>query len=181
MTQNLIPLEAPYPSDVAKILASYPQTDGYILKLFRTFATSIRFLTKGVPNLLDKDSPLSLRDREIAILRVTANRNCEYEWGVHVSIFSKAAGLTAEQVRATRLGTATNPAWQTDAQTLVAVVDALCTEGQLTPHLRERFQTQWEPAQQLEIMALCGTYQTVSFVANVAQLEGEDFGAKFPQ
>lgn len=180
MTQNLIPLEAPYPADVAKVLATYPTTDGYILKLFRTFATSMRFLTKCIPNLLDKESPLSLRDREIVILRVTANRNCEYEWGVHVSVFSKAATLTADQVRASRLGTATDSAWQDGDQTLVGVVDALCSEGRLSDILQAAFQTHWDPAQQLEVMALCGTYQTISFVANVAQLDGEEFGAKFP-
>lgn len=180
MTQNLIPLEAPYPADVAKVLASYPQTDGYILKLFRTFATSMRFLTKCVPNLLDKESPLSLRDREIVILRVTANRNCEYEWGVHVAIFSEAAKLTADQIRATRLGTAADDAWQQDDETLIEVVDALCSEGRLPAQVQETFQTHWDPAQQLEIMAICGAYQTISFVANVARLDGEEFAAKFP-
>lgn len=180
MTQKLIPLEAPYPTDVAKVLASYPQSDGYILKLFRTFATSMRFLTKCVPNLLDTESPLDLRDREIVILRVTANRNCEYEWGVHVAIFSKAAKLSAEQVRATRLGTASDIVWQGHDQTLISVIDALCTDGHLTAPVQEAFQTHWEGAQQLEIMALCGAYQTISFVANVAQLDGEEFGAKFP-
>ena len=180
MTQNLIPLEAPYPADVAKVLASYPQTDGYILKLFRTFATNMRFLTKCVPNLLDKESPLGLRDREIVILRVTANRNCEYEWGVHVTIFSQAAKLTADQVRASRLGSATDTAWQNEDQTLVGVVDALCSKGQLPAPLQRAFQTHWSPAQQLEIMALCGTYQTISYVANVAQLDNEEFAARFP-
>lgn len=53
----------------------------YLLQLFRVFANSPRFLKKGALNLLDKDSPLTLRQREIVILRVCANNDCEYEWG----------------------------------------------------------------------------------------------------
>jgi hypothetical protein len=43
-----------------------------------------------------------------------------------------------------------------------------------------QFETDWTAEQQLEILALCGTYNTVSFVANVARLENEPFAAKFP-
>ncbi|MFT5775175.1 hypothetical protein [Hyphomonas sp.] len=57
MANSLTPLNAPYPPDVAEILATYPNTDGYILTLFRTFANSVRFLKKGVPNQLDRESP----------------------------------------------------------------------------------------------------------------------------
>ena len=70
MTTQLTPITEPYPEDVAKVLVGYPQQGGYILALFRVFANSLRFMKKGVPNLLDKDSPLPLRIREIVILRV---------------------------------------------------------------------------------------------------------------
>ena len=97
MANPLAPLPEPWPEDIAAMLAKYPSSDGYILSLFRTFANSKRFLQKGVPNLLDRDSPLPLRMREIVILRVTANLHCAYEWGVHVAIFTKAAGFTPAQ------------------------------------------------------------------------------------
>lgn len=81
MKHVLKPIEPPFSPDVAEIFAQYPQgKDGYIIRLFRVFANSMRFLTKkGALNLLDKESPVSLREREIAILRVTANKDCEYE------------------------------------------------------------------------------------------------------
>ena len=74
MTNRLSPVSEPFQPDIAVALAAYPQQDGYILSLFRTFANSLRFLKKGVPNLLDRESPLSLRTREIVILRVTASQ-----------------------------------------------------------------------------------------------------------
>lgn len=178
MTNRLTPLEAPYSDEVAAALAAYPQTNGYILSLFRTFANSMRFLKKAVPNLLDKESPLDLRTREIVILRVTANRGCEYEWGVHVAIFAKAAEFTEAQIAATCATAA--ECWSEDEQLLINVVDALCKSARLEGALLEVFQARWTREEQLEILALCGTYTTISLVANVAQLPPERFAARFP-
>ena len=179
MPNTLTPLEPPFPPEISSILAQYPQQDGYLLSLFRTFANSERFLRKCVPNLLDKESPLDLRTREIVILRVTANRNCEYEWGVHVAIFSKAAGLTAEHVAATR--TRHDDCWSEKERNLIAVIDQLCTSATIDDHILDQFQTDWRVEEQLEIIALCGTYSTISFVANVARLPSEEFAVKFPE
>ncbi|MEM8499712.1 MAG: carboxymuconolactone decarboxylase family protein [Pseudomonadota bacterium] len=178
MANKLNPLKPPYPPEIEQALAAYPQQDGYILSLFRTFANSVRFLKKGVPNLLDRDSPLNLITREIVILRTTANRNCEYEWGIHVSVFSNAAHLSEDQVRATRLGG--SDCWSDNELRLIAVVDELCARGELDSETLVHFQTDWSLEQQLEIMALIGTYSTISYVANVAQLPLEAFAASFP-
>ena len=121
--RSLKPIEAPFAPAVAEILETYPQRDGYLLKLFRVFANSDRFLRKGVLNLLDKDSPLPLRIREIVILRVTANLDCEYEWGVHVTAFGDAAQLNQSQIRDTRLGDPTPACWSDDEILLIEVVD----------------------------------------------------------
>ncbi len=178
MSNTLKPLDPPFPDNIAAILDHYPQSSGNILSLFRTFANSERFLKKGVPNLLDKGSPLDLRVREIVILRVTANRNCEYEWGVHVAIFSKVAGLSHAEVTATRLGTATS--WSKRESRLIATIDALCETGSLDDTPLSDFQSDWSTEEQLEIMALIGAYSTISFVANVARLPPESFAVSFP-
>jgi hypothetical protein len=176
----LTALEAPFDPEVAAILATYPRHDGYLLSLFRVFANSPRFLRKGVANLLDRDSPLSIRQREIVILRVTANLACEYEWGVHVTAFSQHAGLTPAQVAATRCAADVADCWSAEDQLLVRVVDELCATGSLEAATLACFQQTWAVAAQLEILALCGNYHTVSFVANVARLPGEPFAARFP-
>jgi hypothetical protein len=174
-----MPLESPFASEVDQVLANYPRQDGYLLSLFRTFANSVRFLKKCVPNLLDNDSPIGLRTREIVILRTTANRNCEYEWGVHVSIFAPAARLTEAQIRATRLGH--SDCWSAEELRLIAAIDQLCMSGVLDSGTLAEFQSDWRCEQQLEIMALIGTYSTISYVANVAQLPSESFAASFPR
>jgi alkylhydroperoxidase family enzyme len=181
MKNVLAPVHEPFSAEVSEILDGYPKRDGYVLQLFRVFANSVRFLKKGVVNLLDRESPLPMREREIVILRVCANNDCEYEWGVHVTAFAGHAGLTDEQIVATRLGNHESPCWTGTEQLLIRAVDALCAHGRLDPDTLEAFRTQWTLAQQLEILALCGNYHTVSFVANTAALEPEAFAARFPQ
>ena len=67
MDNRLKPIEEPFSSQISTIIEKYPQQGGYILKLFRVFANSIRFLKKGTVNLLDSESPITLRQREIVI------------------------------------------------------------------------------------------------------------------
>lgn len=180
MSNRLAPLDPPYAPEIETQLARYPRQDGYLITLFRTFANSVRFLQRGVPNLLDKESPLALRDREIVILRVTAHYDCEYEWGVHVAIFGRAAKLTEEQVSATRLLGPDAPVWSEREQRLIAAVDEFCRSGVLSGDRLDAFTEDWSKAQQLEIIALCGAYHTISLVANAACLAPEPFAARFP-
>jgi hypothetical protein len=180
MTNKLVPLAEPYQPEIAEILERYPRQDGYLLTLFRTFANSRRFLSKGVPNLLDRDSPLPIRIREIVILRTTANRKCEYEWGVHVAVFAAKAGFSGEQISATCQPVIDRSLWTETEAALIEAIDQLCRDGTISAKTRTRFEADWTREQQLEILALCGTYHTVSFVANVAGLENEPFAAVFP-
>ncbi len=180
MTNRLAPLEPPYAPEIETLLARYPKQDGYLLSLFRTFANSPRFLGRGVPNLLDKESPLALRDREIVILRVTANYGCEYEWGVHVAIFARAARLSDAQVAATRLADADNEIWELRERRLIAAVDGFCSPAARPGEVIDAFTEDWTAVQQLEIINLCGAYHTVSMVANLAGLAPESFAARFP-
>ena len=180
MTKKLAPIEEPYPEAVSAILPKYPEINGYLLTLFRTFANSPRFLEKGVPNLLDDQSPLPLRIREIVILRVTANKKCEYEWGIHVTVFGLAAEFSKAQIKDTATTRIDHTLWSDDEINLLEAIDQICDEGRIDQSTHEQFQRRWTAVQQLEILALCGTYHTVCFVANIADLPLESFAARFP-
>jgi alkylhydroperoxidase family enzyme len=180
MNETLTPIPEPFDPEVAQILASYPQRDGYVLQLFRVFARSLRFLKKGTVNLLDRDSPLTMRQREVVILRVCANNHCEYEWGVHVAAFAAHVGLTEEQLTATRHSPADAPCWAADERLLIGVIDDLCADGRIADATLAPFQAAWSVAEQLEILALAGNYHTICFVANSARLAREPFAPGFP-
>lgn len=178
---QLTPIQTPFPPEVGTILEAYPTMDGYLLQLFRVFGNSARFLTKGILNLLDKDSPLTLRQREIVILRVTANNHCEYEWGVHVTAFAKQAKLNAAQIRASYLSDHTSACWNKEESSLILAIDELCESGRISSESYPLFSSLFDVKQQLEIFALCGNYHTVSFVANTSGLANEPFAEVFPK
>jgi AhpD family alkylhydroperoxidase len=179
MRHTLEPIPEPFAPEVVEVLKSYPQRDGYIIGLFRMFANSLRHLRKGFVNLLDRESPLSMREREIIILRISANNRCEYEWGVHVTAFGAHAGLTPEQIDATASLTHAAPCWNARETLLIQALDELCADGRMQPQTLDAFRHTWNLEQQLEIFALAGNYHAIAFVANSSDLKLEEFAARF--
>ncbi|GAA6153911.1 carboxymuconolactone decarboxylase family protein [Pseudoteredinibacter isoporae] len=181
MEHRLKPVDAPYSDNIAALLKHYPKIDGYLLNLFKVFANSERFLSHSGPkNLLDQDSPLSLRDREIIILRCCAKLHCEYEWGIHVTVFAEHAQLSELHIYGLYHGTGEEDCWSHQESGLIQAVDQLIETSRIDHHKHPDFITHWDTQQQLEIFALVANYHLVAFVANNAELEGEAFGAKFP-
>jgi alkylhydroperoxidase family enzyme len=150
------------------------------LLLFRTIATSERAWAKFRNGSLLDRGPLSLREREIVINRTTALANCEYEWGVHVAVYAGHAGLTDEQISATRNAEAAAPCWSEAEQALIMAVDALHSRATLDRTEFDRLGTHYDDDQILEILMLCGFYRTVSYVANALELPLEAGGRRFP-
>ena len=150
------------------------------LMLFRVIAGNARAWEKfRAGSLLDR-GPLSLRDREIVIDRTCALTGCEYEWGVHVATFAEAAGLSAEQVRATVREGAAAPCWSESEQALIAAVDALHATATLSDDEFKALSAHCDDARIFETILLCGFYRTVSYLANGLALPLEANAARFP-
>ena len=176
---RIAPLEPPYAPDIGeqfdRIMRGAPP-----LMLFRVVAGHARAWDKfRAGGLLDR-GPLTLKEREIVIDRTCARTGCEYEWGVHVSTFAKAAHLTDEQVRATVLEGADAPCWSAAEQALIAAADALHERATLSDIEFKALSARYDEAQILEIILLCGFYRTVSYLANTMALPLEANAARFP-
>src|SRR5262249_45620415 len=91
-------LEPPFTPDVAAQLATMTPAGVPPIGLFRTLAKNLP-MTVAMSGLgrheLGRDLTLTLREREIVILRTCVRCGCEYEWGVHVLVFADRAALTA--------------------------------------------------------------------------------------
>src|SRR5690242_5057036 len=101
---RLTPLEPPYESGIEKTLQRMMGGSGLEpLKLFRTVAHNPHVLDKfrSTGSYLLNFGTLDPLEREIVILRTCALNGSDYEWGVHVTIYSKAVGLTDTQILAT--------------------------------------------------------------------------------
>jgi alkylhydroperoxidase family enzyme len=180
MSNQLAPIKEPFPDEVIEEFKRYPQRDGYIIGLFRVFANSLRHLRKGFVNLLDKDSPLTMREREIVILRISANNHCEYEWGVHVNAFGSHVGFTDEHIVATVNADHRAQCWTEKESLLIQALDQLCDKGSMDKDTLDKFRQTWTLEQQLEIFALAGNYHAIAFVANCSELPLETFAQTFP-
>jgi alkylhydroperoxidase family enzyme len=173
-------LEPPYAPEIQgqfdRIMRGAPP-----LMLFRVVASNARAWEKFRAGGLLDHGPLSIREREIVIDRTCALIGCEYEWGVHVAIFAQAAGLTAEQIRATVLEDAAAPCWSASEQALIAAVDALHHGATLSDAEFKALSAHYDDAKIFEIILLCGFYRTVSYLANGLALPLEQNAARFPR
>src|ERR1700761_7007834 len=155
---RVAPLQPPHAPETKevfdRIMRSAPP-----LMLFRVMASQPRVWEKFRAGSLLDPGPLTLREREIVIDRTSALNDCEYEWGVHVAIFAKAAHLTAEEVRATVHGNADAPCWSAAEQAMIAAVDALHRRATLDDAEFAALSAHYDEAKILEIILLCGFYR----------------------
>lgn len=172
---RLAPLSQPYPPEAAAELGQMPAD----IALFRTVAHNPRVLSRWRGGgLLDRGS-ISLRQREILILRTTARLKAEYEWGVHVGFFAAKAKFTAAEIRATVHGDAS--AWPAaEEAVLIEFADALVATGTVDDALWQKAAAHYKADQLIEIIALVGFYHLVSFTVNATGVALEPGAPRFP-
>jgi len=176
---RIAPLDPPYAADVQqdfdRVMRGAPP-----LVLFRVMAGHPRAWEKFRGGSLLDRGPLSLREREIVIDRTCALNACEYEWGVHVTAFGAAAGLSQEQVDATVRGKPDAACWSPAEQAMIAAADALHARATLDGAEFAALSAHYDDDKILEIILLCGFYRTVSYLANALALPLEKTAARFP-
>jgi alkylhydroperoxidase family enzyme len=180
MTPPRIPaLDAPYEPAVTDTFARFLPPGMEPLKLFRTQAHNPRVLQRMFAgNLLDAGT-ISVRVRELLILRTCARCRSEYEWGVHVALFAKQAGLSKEELTASLDAGDAPSTWPEPEAVLFALADELHDTATVSDQLWAVLARHYTPAQILELIAVVGNYHAVSFVANAMRVERETFAAAF--
>ena len=181
-TTRISPLDPPYEPDVGRTLERMMPPGVEPLKLFRTVAHNPhvldKFRTTGA--YLLNFGRIPAIEREILIHRTCARCDCEYEWGVHAAVFAGAVGLSPEQVEATVKGAWDDPAWSEREALLVRLADELHDTGTVSAELWSGLEAGWEAPELIELLAVCGFYHLVSFLANSAGVEREEAARRFP-
>lgn len=174
------PLAPPYDARVVEDLTKLMPPGMEPIALFRVLAKNPRVLRRiRRGGLLDPGS-ISVRERELVILRTTARCGAEYEWGVHVAFFSALAGLSREQVAATVHGDERTACWSPKEALLIELADALHERATLTPATWAALRAHFDEAQLIELVTLAGLYHAVSFVVNATELDPEPGAPRFP-
>lgn len=173
------PIDPPYTpgmqADFDKLMRGAPP-----LLLFRTVARNPRVLQRMMAGgLLDRGS-ISLRSRELMILRTCASCGAEYEWGVHVAAFGTQADWTPAQLRSTVHGTAADDCWGPEDSLVIRLADELHDTNHVHETLWQPLAAHFEPDQLVELIMLAGLYHAVSYMVNATGVEHEAGAPRFP-
>jgi alkylhydroperoxidase family enzyme len=176
---RIAPIDPPYPpaiqAEFDKLMRGKPP-----LLLFRTVARNPRVLQRMMDGgLLDRGS-VSLRSRELMILRTCARCRAEYEWGVHVAVFGGKAQWSAEQTRSTVRGDAADACWGAEDRLVIRLADQLHDTSKVDDGLWAELAAHFAPDQLIELLMLAGLYHGVSYVLNAAGVQHESFAPRFP-
>ena len=179
------PLEPPFDPEIAEELARWMPKGSPVepLALFRTLAQHLPLAQAMLPlgkYLLGRSAAIGIREREIVIQRVCARLGCEYEWGVHATVFGAAAGLDDTTMKATVLGRPDDKAWRGSDALLVRLVDELHYGACVSDTLWTELAAHFTPPQLLEILVLAGWYHVIAFVANGVGVQRETWAERFP-
>jgi alkylhydroperoxidase family enzyme len=176
---RIAPVEPPYPpqmqADFDRLMRGAPP-----LLLFRVVGRNPRVLSRLMAGgLLDRGS-VTLRQRELAILRTTARCGAEYEWGVHVAAYGAKAGWTPEQLAASVHGDAGAACWAPDEALVVKLCDALHEAGDVDDALWAELAAAFADEQLVELVMLAGLYHAVSFTLRAFRVPLEPSAPRFP-
>jgi len=173
------PLTPPYEGPVAEDLKKMMPPGMEPIALFRTLAKNPRVLRRFRRGSLLDPGSVSVRQRELMILRTTALAGAEYEWGVHVAFFASSAGLSERQVRATVIKD--EDAWDEDDLLILRLAEELHRDARPSDETFEALRAGHDEPQILELLALAGFYRCVSYIVNGAGVPLEPGAARFPE
>ena len=135
--------------DVFLLLLRHP-------KLFKPW---LRFASVLMPY-----GSLDRRDAELVILRVAWRCRCRYEWGQHVEIGLRA-GLAATDIARVSHGPQAE-GWSALQAGLIQAVDDMHEQRQISADCWAGLQTQYSPAQMIELTMLIGHYEMLAGLLN---------------
>jgi 4-carboxymuconolactone decarboxylase len=181
---RITPIMPPYDADTDAMLKKWMPPDSSVepLILFRVMARHPDLMSRMRPlgAAILGSTTLAPAEREILINRTCARCGCEYEWGVHVTGFGQAVGLSAETLAATATAPSDDPIWSERERLLIRLVDCLHETAAIPDDLWEGLADHWNEQQIIEMIVIVGWYHTISYLANGISLPREGWAARFP-
>ena len=183
MGARIPPVEPPYEAEIDAQLQAMMPPGVPPIALFRTFVRNPPMAAAMQPwgrHELSRSLSVGLREREVVIDRTCARCGCEYEWGVHVAFFGARAGLDEDQIRSLTHGGPDDPCWESGRdRLLLRFVDELHETGDVSDGLWATLHREFDDAQLLDLLLLCGWYHAISFTARAARVALEDGAPTF--
>jgi alkylhydroperoxidase family enzyme len=180
---RIAPVEPPYSDEVAAHLRQMMPAGLPPIALFRTFVRNPGMTEAMRPwgsYELSKGVSLSLRDREVVIDRTCARCGCEYEWGIHITVYAERAGLDDAQVRSLTHGGPADECWADERdRLLIEAADQLHDTSDLADDLWGRLAAVFDDRELLDLLLLAGWYHAISYVGRAARVDHEPGTPRF--
>ncbi len=113
-------------------------------------------------------SHLSVRDRELVVLRTAWLLEAPYEWGEHVGK-AKDGGVTDAEIEQVITGSS-HPAWSRGDAALMAMAEELQSRAMISDETWSELAVMYNEEQLMELPLLVGQYQMVAFFQNALRL-----------
>ena len=139
---------------------------GEVLNIFRTLANHPDLMRRWMvfANHVLGKSTLSVRDRELAILRIGYLCKSGYEWGQHVLI-ARRAGISDDEIRAIQEGPATS-VLSDHEKLLLQAADELHGDAFISDETWQGLKNNYSDQQMMDLVFTIGQYNLVSMALN---------------
>jgi 4-carboxymuconolactone decarboxylase len=114
------------------------------------------------------DCEMTIRERELAILRIGWLSQAPFEWGAHVEI-AKRNGVTAQEIERLIEGSAA-PGWGEQDRALVRAMEELHADSMIGDATWAQLEKFYSDKKLIEILILAGQYKTVAYYQNSLRL-----------
>ncbi len=163
---RVMPLEADQWSDEATAMLQPFVKQGRVFNIFKTLANHPALAKRWMVfanHILGKSS-LSVRDRELVILRIGYLCQAGYEWGQHVQI-ARQAGMSDEEIRSCKTGPETPGISELD-QLLLKATDELHADAHVSDETWAGLSKTYDTHQMMDLVFTIGQYNLVSMALN---------------
>jgi 4-carboxymuconolactone decarboxylase len=139
---------------------------GRVFNIFRTLANHPALAKRWMvfANHILGKSTLSVRDRELLILRIGWLCQAVYEWGQHVQI-ARQAGMSDEEIRSARTGPETTGLSELD-RLLLQATDELHADAFVSDSTWQSLQQHYNTQQLMDLVFTVGQYNLVCMALN---------------
>jgi alkylhydroperoxidase family enzyme len=122
----------------------------------------------GVASKYLSDCEMSIRERELAILRLGWLQQAPMEWASHVKI-GKRNGITSEEIERVIAGSSA-PGWNKQDRAILRAVEELHFDSMITDATWADLAEFFSDKKLIEIVILAGQYRTVAYYQNALRL-----------
>ena len=118
----------------------------------------------GVAKKFLSDGEMSIRDRELAVLRIAWLSQAPFEWGSHVKI-SKRNGITEEEIERATEGSSA-PGWSKRDRAIIRAMEELHVDSMISDETWADLQEFYNDKKLIELVVLAGQYKTIAYYQN---------------